>query len=176
MIIKPPNPEHASIRPLKEFSSPVAKIRFDNGISFTINESSMPLLIGRSAGCDICIPTANVSRKHCELYLDDMELRLRDISTNGTLVGSRRLIRESIPIQRPIRIHLAEYSMMTVTPCAVHDGIDQDRTRISPRKKERRHSTRRTDVFQVDFEQRSGDPRRTRLRRSMNHHPTSPAD
>lgn len=176
MIIKPLNPEHASIRPLREISSPVAKIQFDNGISFTINENSMPLLIGRGAACDICIPTANVSRKHCELYLDDMELHLRDISTNGTLVGNRRLRRESILIAHPIQIHLAEYSMMTVTPCAVHDGIDPDRTRFSPRENERRHFTRRTDIVQVDFEQRSGDPRRTSLRRSMTHHPVSPAD
>ena len=49
-------------------------------------------IIGREAGTQIRIPLSDVSRKHCELTLDDDGLRIRDLgSSNGTFVNHRQI-------------------------------------------------------------------------------------
>ena len=77
---------------------PLAKIELDNGISFSVNEGNLPLLIGRDHSCDLCVPRNDVSRHHCELYVENDVLFLKDTSTYGTIVGNRRLRGESVPI------------------------------------------------------------------------------
>lgn len=58
-----------------------------------------PIIIGRSEECKLRIPLAAVSRKHCELFIEDDELRVRDLgSSNGTFVNKDRVSqRELIP-------------------------------------------------------------------------------
>ena len=143
----------------------VAKIEMGSGVSFTINESNLPLLIGRDPACDICIPIASVSRRHCELFLEEFQLCLRDTSTNGTLVGSRRLRSESMVIDRPTRIHLADSPVVTVTPIASSGQVNRDRTYDSGRSIDRRQLVRRSDSVVVDFERRSPGERRVAIRR-----------
>lgn len=49
-------------------------------------------LIGRTNSCDLRIPVPDVSRKHCELVLEDGELVLRDLeSSNGTFCNKNRV-------------------------------------------------------------------------------------
>ena len=50
-------------------------------------------VIGRTNSCDLRIPVPDVSRKHCELVLEDDELVLRDLeSSNGTLCNDKRVV------------------------------------------------------------------------------------
>ena len=50
-------------------------------------------VIGRTDSCDLRIPVPDVSRKHCELVLEDDELVLRDLeSSNGTLCNDKRVV------------------------------------------------------------------------------------
>lgn len=48
--------------------------------------------IGRDAACRMRIPVPSVSRKHCELKIDDGEVVIADLgSSNGTFVNGKRV-------------------------------------------------------------------------------------
>jgi predicted component of type VI protein secretion system len=48
--------------------------------------------VGRGEECNVRIPLAAVSRKHCELSVDDDELVVKDLkSSNGTFVNGERV-------------------------------------------------------------------------------------
>ncbi len=50
------------------------------------------VVIGRTSACDLRIPLSSVSRKHCEILIDDESVTLRDLgSSNGTLRNSDRV-------------------------------------------------------------------------------------
>jgi len=59
----------------------------------------LPITVGRSEECKLRIPVAAVSRRHCELLVDDDELVVRDLkSSNGTYVNKERIkSRELVP-------------------------------------------------------------------------------
>jgi len=61
----------------------------------TTKDFAMPsstTVIGRGGDCDLCIPTMIVSRKHCQLNIEQNKLILRDLgSSNGTFVNGRKI-------------------------------------------------------------------------------------
>ena len=49
-------------------------------------------VIGRREDCDLCIPLMIVSRKHCQLSIEEDRLNVRDLgSRNGTYVNGRQI-------------------------------------------------------------------------------------
>lgn len=49
-------------------------------------------LIGRQTDCQIRIPSASVSRHHCEIIVSDSSVQVRDLgSSNGTYVNKQRV-------------------------------------------------------------------------------------
>ncbi len=63
-----------------------------DGTSREIVMKKPRLVIGRREGADIRIPTANVSREHCEILEENGHLRVRDLgSSNGTYVNRQRV-------------------------------------------------------------------------------------
>jgi pSer/pThr/pTyr-binding forkhead associated (FHA) protein len=49
-------------------------------------------VIGRREDCDLRIPLAEVSRKHCRIIVEEDLLRLEDLgSSNGTYVNNQRV-------------------------------------------------------------------------------------
>lgn len=49
-------------------------------------------VIGRREDCDLCIPLMIVSRKHCQLSIEQDTLNVRDLgSRNGTFVNGRQI-------------------------------------------------------------------------------------
>jgi pSer/pThr/pTyr-binding forkhead associated (FHA) protein len=49
-------------------------------------------VIGRKEDCDLRIPLAEVSRKHCRFVVEGESLRLEDLgSSNGTYVNGKRI-------------------------------------------------------------------------------------
>lgn len=49
-------------------------------------------VIGRKNTCDLRIPLSSVSRKHCELKIEDGQIKLRDLgSSNGTYHNNIRV-------------------------------------------------------------------------------------
>lgn len=71
-----------------------------DGSSKEMPVKELPVAIGREEGVKLRIPRANVSRKHCELAINDEdELVVRDLkSSNGTYVNGERVReRELVP-------------------------------------------------------------------------------
>jgi hypothetical protein len=55
------------------------------------------VVIGRGRWCDVRIPSARVSRRHCCLILSGNEVFIRDLgSTNGTWINGRRVERGTL--------------------------------------------------------------------------------
>lgn len=143
----------------------LAKIELDNGISFSINEGNLPLLIGRDLSCDLRVPRNDVSRQHCELYLENDVLLLKDTSTYGTIVGNKRLRGESVSIDAPTTVSFAGDATITITPSAIGNVIKNRKFISDRRESDRRQTARRTNVCVVQFERRANETRRKAQRR-----------
>jgi len=62
-------------------------------------------VIGRREDCDLRIPLGEVSRKHCRLIKDGLNLRIEDLgSSNGTFRNGERIQEASIEPGDSIRI------------------------------------------------------------------------
>jgi len=70
-----------------------------DGKSREIPLQRFPVTVGRGEECKVRIPLAAISRRHCELHLDDDELVVKDLqSANGTYVNAMKIIsRELVP-------------------------------------------------------------------------------
>ncbi len=140
----------------------VARVELNGGISFSIYEGSLPLLIGRDPACGICVPQSQVSRRHCELYLEDDQLYLKDISTNGTTIGNRKLRGESVAIEGRTSVLMAKEPAITIIP----SDLEERRLKSDRRERIRRQAERRENTVVVDLEQRR-EARRRMNRREM---------
>ena len=69
-----------------------AKLEILSGAKPGIFYLRLPSVIGRSGDAKIKLPAATVSRNHCELYLYEGQLVVRDLgSSNGTIVNGHRV-------------------------------------------------------------------------------------
>lgn len=153
-------------RPVEGEKRLVARLEFDHGVSVSLHEASLPLTIGRSADCDICIPRPNVSRQHCELEFIGGELYLKDTSTNGTTIDNRSIKQTSVPIQARTSFIMANEVMLTVTPLVGAHSNNEGTVPLGRRQGERRQGDRRQKVATVNFERRRSDGRRVNDRRA----------
>jgi len=63
-----------------------------DGKTREIELPKFPISVGRGEECKVRIPLAAVSRRHCELTIDDDELVVKDLkSSNGTFVNGERV-------------------------------------------------------------------------------------
>jgi pSer/pThr/pTyr-binding forkhead associated (FHA) protein len=63
-----------------------------NGSQKAFPLSSSVTVIGRRKDCDLRIPLMAVSKRHCQLILDDETLKIRDLgSRNGTYLNDKRI-------------------------------------------------------------------------------------
>jgi pSer/pThr/pTyr-binding forkhead associated (FHA) protein len=71
------------------------------GEEYVFNDSARWVL-GRSADCDIALPTdMPISRRHCTFEIDPPTVRVRDLnSRNGTYVNGERIGQRSDPLAR----------------------------------------------------------------------------
>jgi pSer/pThr/pTyr-binding forkhead associated (FHA) protein len=54
------------------------------------------IVLGRRHDCDLRIPLMSVSRKHCQINLDNGNIKVRDLdSSNGTLINGE-IVNESV--------------------------------------------------------------------------------
>jgi len=66
----------------------ILRTGLSKGASWPI--TGAPLLIGREQGCQIALPDALISRKHCEIVLSAGQILLRDLgSSNATFVNGK---------------------------------------------------------------------------------------
>ena len=65
-------------------------------------------LIGRDDGCAVCLDLPNISRRHARIVVTGPDATIEDLgSTNGTLLGDRRLVEPSA-LREADRIQLGE--------------------------------------------------------------------
>ena len=54
--------------------------------------SSSITVIGRRKSCDLCIPLMVVSKRHCQLNIEQNKLSIRDLgSRNGTFINVKQI-------------------------------------------------------------------------------------
>jgi len=54
-------------------------------------------LIGRGEGCDLRVPVLSVSRRHCEITIEDDEVMARDLgSSNGTYINNKKITEQEL--------------------------------------------------------------------------------
>lgn len=138
------------------------RIELENGISFSINDGNLPLSIGRGRDCDIRIPLSDVSRQHCELFVRNNTLFLKDTSTNGTIVEGKSLRGESVSISGTTSVIFAGDAIMSIT-C---ESVSEEYLSSNRRNDDRRQTERRTNATIVQFERRSDETRRMDQRRA----------
>ena len=135
------------------------------------------MVIGRGTATDMCVPFSEISREHCELYLENDKLYIRDSSTNGTRVGNTFLNNGSyIPIEQRTSVYLADETRLRVTPLEFPKDLTNIREFTDESADDNRRSgerrllkKRRENVVSVDFERRSRQARRSLERRVVNH-------
>lgn len=83
--------------------------------------------IGRDAGCDVVVPSPEVSRKHAELMAGPSGYTVTDLSTNGVFVNGERVAKvRTLARGDVLRLGTEEfrfYADVAVTPPAMPAGV-----------------------------------------------------
>jgi pSer/pThr/pTyr-binding forkhead associated (FHA) protein len=68
-----------------------------NGVATPVPLTRSKTLIGRLDDCHIRVPVAGISRKHCEITIDDGSIVVNDLgSSNGTYVNQEKISSEPV--------------------------------------------------------------------------------
>lgn len=63
-----------------------------DGEKWIIQIDSNPFIIGRDKDCNLCLVSAEISRKHSEIIISGSSLSIKDLkSTNGTYVNNKQI-------------------------------------------------------------------------------------
>jgi len=90
---------------------------------------AFPFLIGRQPGLPLSLHSANVSRRHAEIYREDNQLFLRDLkSTNGTFIN-RETVRGEARIKQGDILHIADIALR-LTCETVSQRVDNISTQL----------------------------------------------
>jgi pilus assembly protein CpaF len=81
-------------------------VESETGEPITRLSATAPLTIGRDAGVGLRLAGRNVSRRHATIQVQSGSLRVLDQSTNGTMVGGRKLHQAgaSVPFGTPLAV------------------------------------------------------------------------
>ncbi|MFK7882723.1 MAG: FHA domain-containing protein [Phycisphaerales bacterium] len=76
----------------------VALVRVtEDGRSQRVVLKNQRSVMGRQEGCQIRVPTAGISRKHCELVVEDGSITIKDLgSSNGTFLNQERVTEHAV--------------------------------------------------------------------------------
>ncbi|MCE5185972.1 MAG: FHA domain-containing protein [Planctomycetaceae bacterium] len=94
-----------------------------NGPPDVFTLPSTVTFLGRREDCDFCIPLNSVSRKHCEINLDQGKAMVRDLkSRNGTIINGK-------PVQEAL---LKAGDILRIGPVELLVQIDGQPSDFSP--------------------------------------------
>jgi len=89
----------------------------------------LPFRIGRSAGLQLVLPSAHVSKSHAEIYTDGLALRVRDLgSRNGTFLNREQVT--DAPLHEGDVLHLGDHEFRVARDLPEEDSGDDERTRV----------------------------------------------
>jgi len=131
-------------------------IKKDGTTEFFTLPSSVTLL-GRRQDCDFCIPLSCVSRRHCEINLDQGKVTVRDLqSRNGTLINGKRIEEAPMnagdvlkigPIEFVLQVNGVPDDLEAYLPQA--DASQKDMLQVQPE----RYSTSETQEAEYNLDQ-----------------------
>jgi pSer/pThr/pTyr-binding forkhead associated (FHA) protein len=88
-----------------------------------IDVGQFPFILGRHEGVDGVLPFAFVSRRHCQLVLENDQLFVQDLdSHNGTFVNGRRIDNRQ-PIRHGDRIDLGPLSLSVIADSTAENTL-----------------------------------------------------
>lgn len=95
------------------------------GKKFNINGS---MTFGRSVKCELCFSDQELSRRHCEFYLKDDVLEVKDLaSANGLLVNQQKV--STAVLQPGDQLKMGSVSLLVIGPkSTVAPSEDEDAT------------------------------------------------
>ena len=95
------------------------------GKKFHINGS---MTFGRSVKCELCFSDQQLSRRHCEFYLKDDVLEVKDLaSANGLLVNQQKVA--TAVLQPGDQLKMGSVSLLVIGPkSTVAQAVDEDAT------------------------------------------------
>ncbi len=92
-----------SDRPLPADFTPLRLVLQPSGLSLLIERRSAT--IGRHSGCDIRLPSPDVSRRHCRLWFENGSWWMVDLdSTNGVYLNGEQVKQRKLQAEDQIRI------------------------------------------------------------------------
>lgn len=90
--------------------------------------------VGRKEDCTIRIPLSTVSRRHCEIFLEDDALTLKDLgAANGTFLNNRKITEEELEAGDQIVIGPVVFTLQ-VNGEPSDDEIIKIRTKVAAAK------------------------------------------
>ena len=86
------------------------------------------MTFGRSAKCELCFSDLGLSRRHCEFYLKDDVLEVKDLaSANGVMVNQQKV--GTAVLQPGDQVKMGSVSLLVIGPkVAVAQAEDEDAT------------------------------------------------
>ena len=122
-----------------------------------IKKFSLPstvTIIGRRKDCDMCIPLMSISRRHCELNMDQGRLTIRDLgSKNGCFLNGTRISESALKAGDKLKIGKLDFGIQI-------DGQPEDLETMRPegippakvvKKEETVSGSQAGDVFEDIF-------------------------
>ena len=86
---------------------------------------TLPSVIGRGRSVAVTLPHPLVSREHCEIYLNEGRLHVRDLgSLNGTYVGNERIEDVVLPAGGLLTVGTVTFRAVYEDPAAAVDEDD----------------------------------------------------
>ena len=90
---------------------------------------TLPSVIGRGRSVAVTLPHPLVSREHCEIYLNEGRLHVRDLgSLNGTYVGNERIEDVVLPAGGLLTVGTVTFRAVYEDPAA---AVDEDELSFS---------------------------------------------
>jgi len=87
----------------------------------------LPFRIGRSAGLQLVLQSAHVSKAHAEIYTDGLALRVRDLgSRNGTFLNRERVA--DAPLHEGDVLHVGDFEFRVARDLPEEDEVEDERT------------------------------------------------
>lgn len=95
----------------------------------------LPILIGRSKICDLCLDDAIASRQHSVLEVEDGELRIVDLqSANGTKLNGKEVKESKVEVGDRIEIGESTLTIEKITQQALDESTVYDLTPVAERE------------------------------------------
>ena len=83
----------------------VTLVMFRGGERRDFDASGPSTIVGRRQECTLRIPTKDVSRRHCEILVNDRDVSVKDLgSANGTYVNGKRVAEHPLSAGDKLRI------------------------------------------------------------------------